>query len=64
MDNLPTQPGRRENGDGVGTVDMSCQMALMFRSLAEIDIAIGNTEQAAKNASMANAIADNINKYC
>lgn len=64
MDNLPTQPGRRKNGDGAGTVDMSCQMELMYKSLAEIDSIIGNNEQSAKNAAIANAIANNINKYC
>lgn len=64
MDNLPTQNGRTGNVEGVGTVDMSSQMVLMYKALAEIDSAIGNTEQATKNANMAKAISDNINKYC
>ncbi|MDO5427126.1 MAG: hypothetical protein Q4F54_05610 [Coriobacteriia bacterium] len=64
MDNLPTQNGRTGNVEGVGTVDMSSQMVLMYKALAEIDLAIGNAEQATKNSNMAKAISDNINKYC
>ncbi|MCH0565362.1 MULTISPECIES: alpha,alpha-trehalase [unclassified Streptomyces] len=63
MDNLPTQPGPAGDGTGTGQVDMSSQMVLMWRSLAELETAAGGTERAADDRALADATADRLNRW-
>ncbi|WP_407894730.1 KxYKxGKxW signal peptide domain-containing protein [Lacticaseibacillus sp. N501-2] len=61
MDNLPTQANQAGDGTGTGDVDMSSQMVLMWRSLAQIDTILGDTANAARNTALADDLANRIN---
>lgn len=63
MDNLPREPGQDGDGNGYGHTDMSCQIVLMWRSLADLYSVTGDRVQAAEYYAMANALAARINSW-
>lgn len=58
MDNSPRNPYLKNGGCGI---DISCEMALFARNLADIDKALGKQAEAGSFASEANKLSGTIN---